>query len=58
MPGTPPRCCMLSGKTHQVMTAVALADKQQMLDCLVVTEVTFRVLNLRISPIMSPAANR
>jgi septum formation protein len=33
---------MLSGQTHQVMTAVALADKQQTLDCLVVTEVTFR----------------
>ena len=36
---------MLSGKTHQVMTAVALADKRQTLDCLVVTEVTFRVLS-------------
>lgn len=36
---------MLSGKTHQVMTAVALADKQQTLDCLVVTEVTFRLLS-------------
>nr|VUD31243.1 septum formation protein Maf [Raoultella sp. NCTC 9187] len=36
---------MLSGKTHQVMTAVALADKQQALDCLVVTEVTFRLLS-------------
>ena len=36
---------MLSGKTHQVMTAVALADRQKMLDCLVVTEVTFRVLS-------------
>jgi septum formation protein len=35
---------MLSGKTHQVMTAVALADKQLTLDCLVVTEVTFRLL--------------
>ncbi|MCS5960165.1 Maf family nucleotide pyrophosphatase [Klebsiella pneumoniae subsp. pneumoniae] len=30
---------------HQVMTAVALADKQQTLDCLVVTEVTFRQLS-------------
>jgi hypothetical protein len=39
------------------MTAVALADKQQTLDCLVVTEVTFRVLSDRISPIMWPAAN-
>ena len=38
---------MLSGKTHQVMTAVALADKQQTLDCLVVTEVTFRVLSVQ-----------
>lgn len=35
----------LSGQTHQVMTAVALADCQQVLDCLVVTEVTFRVLS-------------
>ncbi|MDI5434703.1 chorismate-binding protein, partial [Salmonella enterica subsp. enterica serovar Kentucky] len=31
---------LLSGNTHQVMTAVALADSQQTLDCLVVTEVT------------------
>lgn len=31
----------LSGQTHQVMTAVALADRQAMLDCLVVTDVTF-----------------
>lgn len=36
---------MLSGKTHQVMTAVALADSQHTLDCLVVTEVTFRTLS-------------
>lgn len=34
----------MSGQTHQVMTAVALADRQHVLDCLVVTEVTFRVL--------------
>jgi len=34
----------LSGQTHQVMTAVALADRQQLLDCLVVTDVTFRSL--------------
>ncbi|MEI9579229.1 nucleoside triphosphate pyrophosphatase [Enterobacter asburiae] len=34
----------MSGQTHQVMTAVALADRQNVLDCLVVTEVTFRVL--------------
>ncbi|HCT5367834.1 TPA: septum formation inhibitor Maf [Citrobacter koseri] len=35
----------LSGQTHQVMTAVALADGQYVLDCLVVTEVTFRALS-------------
>ncbi|SCC39308.1 septum formation protein [Kosakonia oryzendophytica] len=35
----------LSGQTHQVMTAVALADSQYLLDCLVETEVTFRVLS-------------
>ncbi|QDY43192.1 Maf family protein [Candidatus Pantoea soli] len=37
--------CMLrklSGHTHQVMTAVALADAQSELDCLVTTDVTFR----------------
>lgn len=34
----------LSGQTHQVMTAVALADRQQSLSCLVITDVTFRVL--------------
>ena len=34
----------MSGHTHQVMTAVALADSQHVLDCLVVTDVTFRVL--------------
>ena len=33
-----------SGQPQQVMTAVALADRQHVLDCLVVTEVTFRVL--------------
>lgn len=32
----------LSGQTHQVMTAVALADGERQLDCLVVTDVTFR----------------
>lgn len=32
----------LSGQTHQVMTAVALADIQRELDCLVTTDVTFR----------------
>nr|WP_310617730.1 Maf family protein [Pantoea cypripedii] len=32
----------LSGQTHQVMTAVTLADHRQQLDCLVVTDVTFR----------------
>lgn len=34
----------LSGQTHQVMTAVALADRQRLLDCLAITEVTFRTL--------------
>ncbi|KGT94453.1 septum formation inhibitor Maf [Erwinia typographi] len=34
----------LSGQTHLVMTAVALADTRRTLDCLVVTEVTFRTL--------------
>mgnify|MGYP000969076748 FL=1 len=34
----------LSGQTHQVLTAVALADRQRELDCLVATEVTFRLL--------------
>jgi septum formation protein len=34
----------LSGQTHQVMTAVALIDRQQALDCLVTTDVTFRNL--------------
>ncbi|MGK3116386.1 Maf family protein [Candidatus Pantoea formicae] len=32
----------LSGQTHQVMTAVAIADAQRELDCLVTTDVTFR----------------
>lgn len=35
----------LSGETHQVMTAVALADAHQQLDCLVITDVTFRTLS-------------
>ena len=35
----------LSGQTHQVMTAVAIADRGQILDCLVMTDVTFRVLS-------------
>ncbi len=35
----------LSGETHQVMTAVALADRQNTIDALVVTDVTFRVLS-------------
>ncbi len=34
----------LSGQTHQVMTAVALADSQYLLDCLVETEVTLSVV--------------
>ena len=36
--------CKLSGHTHQVMTAVALADSQQALDCVVTTDGTFRTL--------------
>ena len=32
----------LSGQTHQVMTAIALADSETLLDCLVLTDVTFR----------------
>lgn len=36
---------LLSGHQHQVMTAVALADSRSVLDCLVVTEVTFRNLS-------------
>ncbi len=32
----------LSGQTHQVMTAIALADIETLLDCLVLTDVTFR----------------
>ena len=36
--------CKLSGHTHQVMTAVALADSQQALDCVVTTDVPFRTL--------------
>ena len=35
----------LSGQTHQVMPAVALAARAQILDCLVMTDVTFRVLS-------------
>ena len=35
----------LSGQTHQVMTAVALADTQRELDCLVTTDVTFRKMS-------------
>lgn len=35
----------LSAQTHQVMTAVALADRRRLLDCLVVTDVTFRRLS-------------
>lgn len=36
---------MLSGKRHQVMTAVAIADRQEVLCQLVVTDVTFRNLS-------------
>lgn len=35
----------LSGQTHQVMTAVAIADRTHLLDCLVTTDVTFRTLS-------------
>lgn len=35
----------LSGQTHLVMTAVALADSRYLLDCLVETAVTFRTLS-------------
>lgn len=35
----------LSGKQHQVMTAVAIADRQDVLCQLVVTDVTFRMLS-------------
>ena len=41
-------CAMLhrlAGQTHQVMTAVAIADRRHIMDCLVVTDVTFRVLS-------------
>ncbi|EKP4478272.1 septum formation inhibitor Maf [Cronobacter dublinensis] len=34
----------LSGQTHQVMTAVALADSLRVRECLVITRVTFRAL--------------
>ncbi|MFQ7389233.1 MAG: Maf family protein [Escherichia sp.] len=36
------RCCANFGKTHQVMTAVALLTAAHF-DCLVVTDVTFSV---------------
>ncbi|WP_225181616.1 Maf family protein [Pectobacterium aroidearum] len=35
----------LSGKPHQVMTAVALADQDDILSCLVITDVVFRPLS-------------
>lgn len=35
----------LSGQTHQVMTAIALANRIQTIDSLVITEVTFRALS-------------
>ncbi|ELY7488421.1 septum formation inhibitor Maf [Cronobacter turicensis] len=37
----------LSGQTHEVMTAVALADKQRVRESLVMTRVTFRALTAR-----------
>lgn len=36
----------LSGKTHQVMTAIALSNRQHALHALIVTDVTFRGLSL------------
>lgn len=36
----------LSGKTHQVMTAVAISDQNRTLNTLIVTDVTFRELSL------------
>lgn len=36
----------LSGNTHQVMTAVAISDKNVTLNTLIVTDVTFRELSL------------
>ncbi|WP_199524293.1 nucleoside triphosphate pyrophosphatase [Pseudoalteromonas sp. bablab_jr011] len=35
----------LSGRTHQVMTAVAIADTQHVKSCLVITDVTFKQLS-------------
>nr|MBA2816513.1 Maf-like protein YhdE [Candidatus Pantoea persica] len=35
----------LSGQTHQVMTAVAIADRAGSLDSVVTTEVTFRLFS-------------
>lgn len=37
----------LSGQTHQVMTAVAIANRRQIMDTLVTTDVTFRALSLQ-----------
>lgn len=37
----------LSGQTHEVMTAIALADKQRVRERLVMTRVTFRALTAR-----------
>ncbi|MEQ5043482.1 Maf family protein [Providencia manganoxydans] len=36
----------LSGKTHQVMTSVAISDQKRTLNTLIVTDVTFRELSL------------
>ncbi|WP_369308692.1 nucleoside triphosphate pyrophosphatase [Providencia rettgeri] len=38
--------CALAGKTHQVMTAIALSNRQQTLHALIVTDVTFSGLSL------------
>lgn len=37
----------LSGKTHQVITAVALADRQHLCETHVITDVTFRMLTTK-----------
>ena len=41
----------LSGRTHQVMTAIALSSRQQTMQSLIVTDVTFRELSYGIQGI-------
>ncbi len=36
---------LLSGRTHQVLTAVALAQGERLIDCVVQTDVTFRPIS-------------